>query len=173
VTTSERVLTTARAAAGWGQAALARLLVCALSATILLASWLLVIVAVEAAPPAEQLEWPLRMVLAGVVTLVLNIPVSVGLIRLGGRFNSGLRGLSSVRLALFTGVLGEGAGSFTLYQLYAYTVRAGWTGGGGGHGAGAYFMIFLGLSALATWLAALLGAVLGTRRLHEPPVAAA
>lgn len=163
MTTGERVLTTARAAAGWGQAALARLVVCLLSATILLASWLVIIVAVEAAPPAEQLEWPLRMVLAGVVTLVLNIPVSAGLIRLGGRFNSGLRGLSSVRLALFTCLFGEAAGAFTLYQLYAYTVRAGWSGGGGGHGAGAYVMIFLGLSALATWLAALLGAVLGTR----------
>jgi len=76
-------------------------------------------------------------------------------------------------LALFTGVFGEAAGAFTLYQLFAYSVRAGWSGGGGGHGAGAYLMIFLSLSAFATWLAALVGAALGTRRHSEPPLAAA
>ena len=169
MTTSERVLITARAAAGWGQAALARLVVSLLSATILLASWLVIIVAVEFSP-AEQLEWPLRMVLAAVVTLVLNIPVSTGLIRLGRRFNSDLGGLSSVRLALFTGVPGEAAGSFTLYQLFALMERHGWTGGGGGHGAGAYFMILLGLAAAAAWLAALVGAALGTRRAESSSV---
>jgi len=110
------------------------------------------------------------MVLAAVVTLVLNIPVSTGLIRLGRRFNSDLGGLSSVRLALFTGVPGEAAGSFTLYQLFALMERHGWTGGGGGHGAGAYFMIFLGLAAAAAWLAALVGAALGTRRAESSSV---